>query len=246
MLSIFLVFSTAEESLADPKVCTGFQRSEKKGEYDWGKKWRVKQTLGVDCPRSYAVYEVQTFEFRYDFAGVTSDKTSTSVSFNCCPLPSGDILSEKHEYVDNICPDESVVTGAKFSFEDKKQMLRCTFIDSSKYTLRKPTSAQTWGLSTREALPWRYDNALKFIELPSAIRYGIARNGRRTFEVSGCIGKPIGALFVGKTQKLCKNTFFSVLERKNVGEGDKVISMYPECIDVSSPYETNPVCIKSD
>lgn len=235
---------TENTSLEQGSVCTGYN-PEKKA---WG--WSGHSDgAWIKCPPHAA------------FPGVAKPPDhlfakSILIFANCCPLPSPDILTTEHITVEKQCPDGFIATGLEVRGCPKEdsgkkciRSLRCTAINTSRYSLGAVHHGVHWGVSTASSFPWRERKRIRQDELPPAIRYGISRITRVEFSENGCVGDPVGSLFVGKTDTTCGGTLWRQLFHKRE-KGDPLngtpVEMFPKCIRIENVLSTHLTCIKKE
>ncbi len=214
-----------------PKVCIGYNPLHRGSGSNLGK-WNAS---GINCPRGFAFY-----------ASSEGDRRGPACSplfAQCCPLPDEDILLDEHEWTDAACKDGWVITGAdnNGSFECRSH-IRCTKIDSRRYTLGPSRDGVYWGagLSSRNQ-----GETVAVSEIPEAIRYGIIRSGRSHVWVDGCLGKPFGSLLTTRGSNKCYEAKFRQL-RYTGAPGDPPpgtpVTMYPSCRLLEDIFDGNTGC----
>lgn len=211
------VDATSPKPLTEgPKKCIGF--------HDFGSKTFQR---GVPaCPRNSAIFGAK-FPF-----GKTHYTPAAKVSLevDCCPLPFGDILSNKHSSTSTECPDGYVARSQTPGYCDKKlcrypphgelsnalkkycincsQVFQCTRINLKRYKLGEPRPGVSWG---NIPLRWRERFTLLEGEIPPGLRPGLLRDSKNVKRVVGCVGFPFGSLLVAKKGTNCHDLSFRQL-----------------------------------
>lgn len=213
-------------------VCVGFNKTSQK----WG--WKHYRESWIKCPPHHAFFGVNKSHSRREMEHV-------SLHGNCCRLPADDILTEKHIESTTYCPDQFVATGLQGRAGNPKSVshLRCTKINTDKYSLGKPHRGVRWGVESSAAFPWHERKSIRRNQIPMAIRYGIGRYLKSVFTVSGCVGEPIGSLLVGKEFSNCKGLFWKQLLRKTEDKGLRPVTMFPKCRDIDDVFSPDAKCL---
>lgn len=214
-------------------VCNGFAplNSQSGVVGEWGERFG-------NCPPGYAYYANQ------DPGGARPPGgAAIPVTGSCCRLPFDDILTDRHVYdVLERCPDDSIVTGTgvdKFGTCIEHCVVRCTYIDTSKYRLGEERSAYYWRIpAVGTTSGGGSAGTLSLTDIPLAIRIGVARYSHSRFDTDGCVGIPFGSLLVRKESRNCDGFFYRQLF---FADGTPV-PMYPRCDRISGLYEPNSKC----
>ena len=240
----------AEPGSADepppPYVCTGYNPD--RG--DW--ELTGAQPMGAqeaNCPRGYAFFSI-------DFPlGTPRPAAKIGVSGRCCRLPDG-VLTDKHEYALERCPDNSVATGTKAArpilscadgwarcvaeWESIDQYLRCTKLDETRFRLGAPTLGYTIGFNHPLGMEeYSREHFTSRGRIPVALRYGTTRIGRYGFDQGGFIGFPWGSVATGKRSK--REIEFRSIEYLQNGVATP-LKTYPECSHLSDPLDPYATC----
>lgn len=235
--AIFLL--PVPESFADSdptapiSLCSGWNSET----HSWGLTGITTSTdTEGNCPKNHALTVVR-------FAGGGKRPASQYVvAGTCCELPAG-ALSEYHQYVEQRCDAESVVTGVKrliVSGNSTDELrLRCSKINTESFTLGPVSS----GLYTQWFLHLRmwFADSTTYARIPYALRIGAGRIAKFGWDRSLCVGIPWGALFTGRTHKYCHNHEFRQLFRKQDGGSVPAID-YERCLAVDDQYAEEPRC----
>ncbi len=158
----------------------------------------------------------------------------------CCPLPADDILTEVNFYgVDYECPPDSVVTGSSAPFCSRNCIVRCTKINTEKYSLGVKKKGNYWyrrgfvqmgGWGGAETIYWE--------DIPVALRYAHGRSGIDGWDGDGCAAEPIGAFLVAKTGARCDGfEYRELLTRSGLS-----VATYADCATDIDPKALNPFC----
>lgn len=219
------------------RVCNGWNSDAK----EMGASW-------VPCPKGYAIYAVD------DPGGgrAGGPPQYVPVKGSCCPLPFEDILTDEHLYnVYDDCPDGYVATGGISYFRREtaadavanwancgdKCGMRCTKVNTEKYTLGKPVPAVYWVREWSSAMAGYGFSARAGLEdVPPAIRYSLGREDSYKNDNDGCVGYPYGSLLVSKRKKSCDGFLF----RRLLYKDGSPVPMFPKCTDVKDRDSENP------
>lgn len=234
----------SEQPATTPSICVGYDHQARK----WGYLWSYR--LGIPekgymklCPEHSVFFDVD------DPPGISGPGKYIRIDGNCCPLPSSDILTDSHVFVNASCPDNHVVTGSevKHPCDDVKCIfqMRCTKINTDRYQLAEKKPAAFWGIGHNAAF-WKENVTLKRTDIPPAIRHAVGREDLASFDIDGCVGIPFGSLLVEKRSKFCTGFYFRQLQYKG-RTGDPVrgtpVKMFPDCNDISDIFAQDPQCI---
>lgn len=241
---------SAQVETPDPKeasapsegyVCVGYHPHFKV----WGHPY-TESGDWIECPPHYAFFGIKKPQSGYKEAGIL-------ILGSCCRLPAEDILTDDHRIVDMQCPEGSIVTGSAHrpclpdAPEPCRRPLRCTRINSKKYSLGPTHPGTFWGISSSSAFPWKEKKHIRRNQIPIAIRYGISRTSRTSFWPNGCVGDPIGSLLVGKGRSRCSGTFWrQLLYRSTRGESAErtPVKMFPECQKITGVFSEEATCLR--
>ncbi len=233
----------AQSSDDVPPVCTGYDRVR----HRWGP---IVIGLGVPedyCPRGFAVMSV----------GWVSGKLWWAVErfplrLHCCALPAGALL-DIHEFARNNCPDGFVVTGGKRVLENGASVshfLRCTKLNPERYELGSPSPAWQvgWGDEPVSEILKRIIGRQVFHttwnRIPAALRYGLFRLTETTFDHEGCVGRPWGSLFVGRSGADCETLQFRPLLMRADNENPvRPARVYPPCRALTRELSPDAACL---
>lgn len=219
-----------------PRVCIGYNPESK----TWGAPIPDSENRYV-CPEQYAVFSLRRFR--------NNAQSAAEVAFlaPCCPLPASDILLADHVWEKSTCPPEHIVTGYQpprtfFSTSvSQETSLRCTKINTARYTLNDPQPAVHWGISSHAAYPWKEAESILRGHIPVALRYGVERMSATERPLSGCIGRNFNGLLVGKDLGGCRGFRFAALkERLSARE----IALAPSCDYLSDIFDPNAECVQ--
>ena len=193
------------------------------GSYPGRSKWG--RTNG-SCPTGYAMMEVDDFGTKADLLAI------------CCRLPADDILTNESTLVERDCPSNFIVTGRVAECLNCAPKLQCTKLDTGKYVLSKAKAGTFWGLgySSREK------SALLKHRIPVSFRFAVGRSSRKSWDLDGCIGSPIGSVLVSKSGSDCRNMLFSEIAHVS-DAGIKPLIQFPECKRITDPLDRHAVCI---
>ncbi len=160
------------------------------------------------------------------------------LSGSCCPLPSGS-LTDEHEFRERNCSPGFVVTGGR------DDMIRCTRINSDKYSLDTPAEtlkadpspdliARTWyAIGVQSNLTSR-------LRIPPALRFGLGRLSRTVWLDTLCVGYPWGSPLTALGTKSCAGFRFTQLRPKD----SQIVENVPPCRAVTDVYDEGAVCIR--
>jgi hypothetical protein len=209
---------------SSPAACIGYNtsRDEFGSEYNY-------------CPVGYAFYGVD------DPAGAQGPGRIIAATSSCCELPSKDILTEEHVFVEESCPEDFIATGYKNwnSPKGSTKYMRCSKINNNRYQLGELTPAVYWGDG---ASGWRGAQRIDRAQIPAGIRHSMGRTSKDTWDVDGCVGYPWGSVFTKKTSKYCSGLFFRQLQFKGL-RGDppagSAVKMFPDCDELQDRNDPN-------
>ena len=209
----------------NPKVCVGFLPNMATFGY-----------TGLNCPRNYAIVA------NYDMGGPHKSGPGEFVPLvgNCCPLPAGDILSNRHTYDSTeSCPDQYVATGSLGHCE-RNCTMRCTQINTKKYKLGpEQMSYQVKFASTHRVSGQGSAKRVFWETLPKGIRFSVLRSDHRKWHDDGCLGVPLGSLLTKKAGKRCDGFFYRQLQYLD----GTPVKMFPDCAAISDIYHPKPECL---
>lgn len=222
---------TAQIPGSSPAVCIGYNPDKDKWGYE-----------ANSCPANHAYYAVD------DPAGIKGPGSKIAARGLCCQLPSKDILTKQHVFVDVSCPENHVATGAKNpnGKPESTKYLRCTKINTKRYQLSEMTPSFYWGDG---AAGWQGSTVINRNTIPAGIRNAIGRTAVDHWDVDGCVGYPWGSLLAKKTSKFCGGLYFRQLQFKGrAGDPRKgtPVKMFADCDSVSDAENPlAPECISS-
>lgn len=208
-----------------PKPCVAYRPESASWGYENG-----------NCPKGYAMFA------NHEVGGANKQGPGELVRLHglCCPLPADDILTNRHTYSEfERCPDQYVATGGAGHCDDSCTM-RCTQINTERYTLGPETMAyyvkdrnvgRLHGQGSAIRIHWQ--------QTPIAIRYGLLRLEHNLWTGDGCMGVPPGSLLVRKSGKRCDGFFYRELQYRD----GTPVKMLPDCAALSDPYHPNPQCL---
>ena len=216
----------------------------------------------VNCPQGYALY------------GATPQPGNPpSFTGICCKLPKSDILTSEVSEHPYSCPAGSVVTGGRPKSilpcvrdlasckvdcdrahdacrkkrRSAEHLLRCTKLNLSRYQLSRTNDVATVRLASH--FSQRSVSLTPKRSIPLAIRYGIDRGSKYSWNYSVCAGRPWGSLFAGRLEgrsKKCEAFLFDTLEYRGL-PGDPPrgtpVKMFPDCEKLSDLYDPNAYCV---
>lgn len=244
LVHILLATSGVRNASADselpplkPKHCIGYH-SEKLA---WGFSWlslssqhlESGETLDFLCPKHEGIFAVEDPS--------TSEPDSPFIILaNCCPLPSESILLDEHVWEVDTCPENTIVTGFRRNRDNlyKVAALRCTSIDSSKFSLAPARPAAYWGIGRNMNTLLELEK-LKRADIPLSIRYSVGRFAPFLWDDDGCVGSPIGSLLSGFQGRRCRDFMF----RELLDHKGKPVIMYPDCASITDVFDPQARCI---
>lgn len=210
-----------------PKICTGI----------------VSKEHSKECPPNFAFMTAE------DRSPSSFGETAASVSLRgvCCELPANDILTDEHAYnVEGECPANYITTGASGHGCSNNCFMRCTRINTNRYTLGKKYQGVYWKREGTDPGGGRGGAAqIMFLEVPVALRFGTgfswddADRGEEPWDIDGCISAPFGSVIVEKRSSGCGGLYFKPLLFK---QGGKAVRTYPECDTIGGILEKKPFC----
>lgn len=208
----------------------------------WG--WQgTYQRPTIKCPKDYAFFGIAQ-------PWGEAHKNRVIIG-NCCRLPSSDILSNEHIVTYGECPDGFVVTGVMIEQKSKGNAssssqgnIRCSKINDARYSLGPLRGGIHWGISNSSAYPWQEKKRIRRNQIPLAIRYGVARESLSRIQYTGCVGSPIGSLFVGARTRNCKDTLWREVYEIDPQAGKQKIQMFPKCKKLDSLFSPTPRCVE--
>lgn len=161
----------------------------------------------------------------------------------CCRLPYDDILTDQHNYTSfESCPDQWVATGGSGTCVEGCTM-RCTQINTEKYTLgpetmsyywRDPKGGRTYGRGSAKQMLKKH--------IPASIRYAVGRNEHNNWVDDGCVGYPFGSLLTRKSRKRCDGFFY----RRLLYKDGTPVRMLPDCEAIDDPYSPEGRCVSKE
>ena len=166
----------------------------------------------------------------------------TPVIACCCPMPSKDILTDSHIYgVLDECPENSIATGGSVTYCASNCMMRCTRINTERYSLgpkRKGRYTKRRGFVLLGG--WGGAATIFWEDIPEALRYAHGRAGLQQWDADGCAADPIGGVLVSKSGPLCDQFEFRELRTRSGAP----VSMFPRCAAPIDPAESDPHCVE--
>lgn len=219
-----------------PRICTGFNQSSN----SWG---GTANEFSRECGPNEAFMAIR-------MAGPDPQtRFKEKVWGNCCALPAADILIDRHVWVDEICPPETIVTGiceTNLPASCQSGKFRCTSINTNRYSLDPEQTGVFWGFSSRSSFSWRERKRIKRSDIPVALRNGATKISQYMSAVWGCIGEPAGSLYAGSVGIRCVQSSFRTLRFKGLNgdspEGTPV-TMLPDCRRLSDEEDPGMQCI---
>ncbi len=180
---------------------------------------------------------------------------------SCCPLPE-DVLLDQHIFVSEECPENHVATGAQLSeagnekckdaseeeciadWQNLKQLMRCTKINTNRYLLASPKPSLAWGWQPHFST--LFEEKTSKSRMPLSLRHGIGRLSRTSWNREGCVAFPWGSLIVKKSSKYCSG-FYSRELLYAGADGDPVrgapVRYYADCGAIQDPLSPEGACI---
>ena len=247
--------SIAADPLPQPKVCVGYNpETDTFGrigaeDYPW--------QFGF-CPHGYAMVATARV--------LKPDRVAKELpgAGDCCPLPE-DALTDEHKIEVERCPDGYVVTGSMgfgiFNLDECTQnrrsaecdklpylntyYLRCTKINPGRYQLGPSASGIDWGWNHNVSGRWVAH--ITRMQIPAGLRYAVGRISTMRWAVEGCIGDPIGSLFVEKVSRRCDGYKFSQLQYRGVSgdpAGGTPVQIFPDCTSIDDRLSRDPRCLR--
>lgn len=207
------------------------------------------------CPTHHAIVGL------YPVLGDPDGPSNIPVSGFCCPLPP-DALSEEHVEDTEACPEDYVATGSRIDeqyfldlrdserdvsnfMQSYRQILRCTKINTKRYSLSEPSPLVYWGLTTHFGR--MFEKRISRSQIPIGLRYGIGRTTRYHWARDGCVTYPFGSLLTKKTGKECSQLFSRQLlyrgRRGDPASGTPVVD-YSGCLAVDDPLSPKARCVR--
>lgn len=235
----------------EPHLCVGYNPAAQ----NWDSTFTMALgDIEANCPDGYAFFSV-------DFPmGRPRPARNISLGGRCCPVPDG-VLTNRHSYVAEQCPDNSVATGLRSErqvapcpgewgkcveeWDRLEHTIRCTEIDSSRYQLGPPMQGYIMGFNLRlepsASETFHYTSRGR---IPIGIRYGVTRTGRLGLDAGGFVGFPWGSLFSARHSKT--DIRFRQLQYRGAA-GDPLagtpVRMFPDCLALSDPLDPNATCL---
>ncbi len=235
ILAIYASFDATRARALDLPLCTGYDPVEKV----WGMRRLNFSHREIVCPNGMA----------YLLLGLTSSaqQDAQPPRGSCCPLPPGALLPE-HSYARLQCPSGTVMTGVRGATYpatltqpppySRRFEVRCTKVDSTKYTLvpvqttLKIDSITDIGRRVAgSTMP--ITNAMR---LPPELRFGLGRISRVQWE-GGCVGYPWGAIVTSAELECAPSQF---MELRSI-DGQ---SMQSHCAAVKNIYSPEASCVE--
>lgn len=204
----------------EPAVCLGYHPFAALGAPS---KWGNQSSF---CPPGSAYFGA--------LEGLVPDAARNAVLGSCCRLPRADILLDEHLTATVECPDGYVITGSEGMAPSLPTKLRCTRINSLRYSLGPLREGRYWGngLSSRGQ-----SEQLQLTDIPAAIRSAIGRADDVSWALDGCVGTPIGALLVKKGGKHCQESGY-----RELLEDRKPVTMFPDCREIENIFDPTSGC----
>lgn len=233
LFSLFEPLPATADTITElhPRPCVAYHRSRER----WGWSWLRPISEDARCDEGYAVFEV-------DNPGTTRPHW-----FNCCPLPSPDILTSEHVWAEALCPEGYVVTGLKgIATGATARMLHCTRINTNRYRLGARVPGVPWGIGRSDLLRFQ-PKKLRKTDVANSIAGSFGRRGIGFWDTNGCTGSPIGSLFVGGSGNDCSMAKFQQLFFKELDSNSDEsypITMYPHCAKRIDLFDPDPKCIE--
>ena len=218
--------------------------------------------LGGGCAPNHAFYALDRGA-RGSSELFPRSAAQVGVTGACCRLPADDILDpNEYRYELIRCPAGYVATGGRSSVNLDRcdnptdwncaasqrlanAFIRCTKINEQRYQLARSRSGRLWiekPNSAREHLP-----PLLHSDLPAGVRSAVGWRQPLDRMPNGCIGWPIGSLFVEKQGPYCEQHYFRELQYRGL-PGDPVagtpVQMFANCDDVDLSDPNQPRCVR--
>lgn len=224
-------------NFGEPRACNGYYADTR----EWGDERSIAQP-SFRCPDGWAVVGVDS--------GPRSISPTPFLGVDCCPLPEGTLTEERIQAAGS-CPDGYVVTGLETYIQlngKSSQDLSCSKL-AAPLRQRSPQGGQSFnsGPSTLgQAMMGRADSPIARSSLPVSVRYGIRRSNRTHWGSYGCVGRPAGAVLVGRSSGTCRGIQFAEIEEPDGAGGFKTMKILPDCAGIDGPFEATPKCIKGE
>lgn len=246
-ISLIPLASFADTSV---DVCVGFDAERR----NWGPAGNSDSADGV-CPHNHAFLGANPAR------PVSVANVALSPVYGvCCPLPAG-VLLEQHVIAEVICPKNHVVSGTvhasgersgKRTSSSDTHLLRCTAIDTSRYSLgpasegaRLELASSLWDdlremFANRGASPAK---RIRWSKVPVAIRSAFGRVTRFAWLWEICLGDPPGALLIGRSGRFCSGMTFRELRTVPSPAGVKPVRIFPDCRAIDDIFSEEARCV---
>lgn len=231
----------ARAEVASWPVCNGYDPLQR----TWGPK-SSEENLPALCPSGFAFLSVS------DPLGPRRPPEKVYTEGYCCELPAGS-LSTVESYTGEGCPDGSVATGAVVTPE-YRYLLRCHAIEQAKFSLGPPVAGRTLSFA-QEDLRDLLDQVLSrfgrapmdpvtWEDLPIALRSGLGRRSKETWNWEICLGLPFPSVLVAKHGERCSEHEFRELRSRTTLE-NSVLSKtpVPDCRAIDESDPDHPRCV---
>ena len=237
------VFAAEPLESLQAKTCIGFHSDT----HTWG------SYEGIYCPKNHAIFGTHGVFSRSRY----SEGQSIFIGHvSCCPLPSSDILVDEHVMVTKECPENFVATSRTITSSGETEfknaiqsntewLMRCTKINSKRYTLSTKTTGAHWGQGSSH---WKERVQIQKGDIPLAIRQAMGRTSKFRWLNRGCIGQPPGSLFTAKKGKRCyMSEFRQLLFQGLPGDPEKgsPVPLFPRCLNSVDPFNPAGSCRKA-
>lgn len=191
-----------------------------------------------DCTKGHAAISV--------VRAVSNEFDQRHKNVNCCEMRYSDILLDDHIIINEICPQDYVVTSDTYLKPDCLGCpldVRCTRINTDRYQLGPATEGAYWGLGSNT---WKMRHAFLRRDLPMSIRYALGRVSEFNWTNQGCFGYPFGSLLTSVEGRECHQFTFRQLQYRGMKGDPKQgtpVKLFADCRRISSEFDRDPKCI---
>lgn len=219
--------------------------------------------LGGGCAPHHAFYALDRGA-RGNSEITSRAAEQVGVTGYCCRLPADDILeADDYRYELTRCPAGYVATGGRAAVNLDRcdsptdsncapsqrlpnAFIRCTKINERRYQLGPSRSGRLWVEDPNSAA--EHLSPILRSALPAGIRSAVGLRQPNDLMPNGCIGWPIGSLFVEKQGPYCEQHYFRALQYRGL-PGDpsrgSPVEMFAACDDLDLSNLSQPKCVRT-
>lgn len=188
----------------------------------------------------------RTIECPSNFAFLELDDSGPLPLGTCCRLPADDILTSESSWTSQQCTADTILTALRQRERQKGEKdivtteIRCTKINTARYSLSSAYPGHSYGEGGSLSMaPEEIDRS----RIPLAYRGAFGKSSEGVFDNDGCVGQPWGSVLTAVKGKDCKKLEFRTLLERDPQGILTPIPMYPQCQELSDPYDPSRGCL---